>query len=330
MRIGIFISSQGGSPLFDGLWRGFKELGHQVEHYGFGQHYDLLIFFNQCAHTTGYSYPRFPEDDAGPVVFIDSAEYGYFRRLPSVAYNYANAFSEGSLNHDTKNRGEQERLRQYLEGRSFPYFLREHLKCIIFPPSYHPIDYPLYYGSHCHLSHREQYMERSRDLFMCWGGSHPWRLPITEALRQCPVKSEIIVVGEGLAPRMPQGEYFNKTSNSKCSVSFDGYGSSSFRLTEVLVRCLLLKGPLSIRRHADLTHYVNCWNYDIVTNGEAFVSTNVCEQLQHALSDLERSFQIYQAGYHHCMEHYTEKATAEYVLSVVDKHNWSIPTPLSL
>lgn len=328
MRIAFFLSSKGGSPLQIGLERGLSQLGHHVEEFRGSRSYDLVLIFNQCAHTTDYAYPSFPSSQM-PVAFIDTAEYGYFKRLPSTISRYWNTFAEGSMDHDTKNKGEQLRLKSFLDGRSFPYFIREFSKHVVFPASYHPIDYPLYHFSTCpNPPNREDYLKRDLDLFVRWGGSHPWRMNITEALRGCHTKCEIDVLQDNVVHRMPQSEFFRRTRAAKCSVSFDGYGSGSFRMTEVLVRCLLLQGPLSIHTRAPLIDGVHCVYYDVSSDGEEFVSTDVCQKLRESLADPVKSYGIYEAGYHHCMAHLTEKATAEYVLSTVEKHDWSKPTSL--
>jgi hypothetical protein len=222
-------------------------------------------------------------------------------------------------------------LQSFLEGKSFPYFLREFSKYVIYPIGYHPIDYPLYHYSECPvLPNREEYLSRQLDLFCSWGASHPWRLNLTGAMRSCPIKSEILVLEENGTPRMPQKEYFERTRAARTSVSFDGYGSSSFRLTEVLVRCLLLVGPLAIVRHAPLVNGVHCVEYSIETDGETFLNTDICTRLRAALDDPEGSYRMHEAGYHHCMAHYTERATAQYVLDTIEKHDWSTPTNLKI
>jgi hypothetical protein len=329
VRIGILLSTMGGSPLQVGLTRGLMELGHEVYAYEPWIGFDLVLVFNQCAHTTDYVYPEFPAAHV-PIAFVDTAEYGYFKRLPGTIRDYANAFSPGSMTHDTKNAHEQTRLRQFLEGRSFPYFLREHSRYIEFPAEYHPIDYPLYALSVCNeRPDREEYMRRDLELFVSWGASHPWRMHITEALRACNTKCEIRVLNDQageLVPRMPQGEYFQRTRGAKASVSFDGYGSGSFRMTEVLVRTLLLQGPLSIRTRAPLLDGVTCVSYDVQSDGEEFVGTNVGARLCEALADPDGSFGIYERGYDHCLTHLTERATAQYLLDVVHAHDWNKPT----
>lgn len=335
MRIGFLLSTLGGSPLQVGLDRGLNALGHNVEDYNPNASYDLVLVWNQSAHTLVYKYPEFPKGNV-PIAFIDCAEYGYFRRLPEVIHQYANTFSPGAMKHDTKNPWEQQKLKQYLEGKSFPYFIREFSKYVDFPNAYHPIDYPLYYHSECPLPpSRNEYLRRTLDLFCSWGCSHPWRIKITEALRNAHVKSEIQILEEIGAdgkpiPRMPQELYFERTRAAKCSVSFDGYGSGSFRVTEVLVRCLLLQGPLSIHRYMPLIDGVHCVEYSVQSDGEKFLSTDVADKLHDALADPEGSYRIYESGFDHCMTYYTEKATAEYVLRVIEAHDWNKPTQLEI
>lgn len=329
MKIAFFLSSTGGSPLQVGLERGLRELGCEVEDYRPGEGYDLIVLFNQAAHCE-YHYPEFPIGDT-PIAFVDSAEYGFFKRLPEVASQYHNTFSAGSLAHDTKIASEQMRLKRFLEGRSFPYFIREYLKCLKFPDSYHPIDYPLYaLSGDAAPPNREEYLRRQQDLFVSWGLSHPWRNNLTAEMRAMPIRSRILVLEENGTPRMPQGEFFARTMGAKCSVSFDGYGSSSFRLTEVLIRAVLLRGPLSMRCRADLTDGVNCVDYQVENDGETYIGSNLRQKIEEVLADPERAFRIYQAGYHHCRDHLTERATADYLLNTVVAHNWSVPTPLDL
>lgn len=289
-----------------------------------------MVIFNQCAHTQSYAFPDFPAYDV-PVAFVDTAEYGYFRRLPGVISQYANAFAPGSMSHDTKSIHEQTRIRNYLSGKSFPYFLREFSKHLTFPAGYHPIDYPLYHLSHCSdRPSRIDYLGRLNGLFISWGASHPWRWNITNALRSCSPHSEIKVLEENGTPRMEQSTYFNRMVRAKCSVSFDGYGSGSFRMTEVLVRTLLLLGPLSIHTREPLIDGDTCIAFDMTTRGEECLGTNVCDKLAECLADPEHSFRIYEAGYDHCMTHYTEVPTARYLVETIEKHDWTKPTQMEV
>lgn len=329
MKICFLLSSLGGSPLQSGLERGLCQLGHSVEYYRPGATFDLLVVFNMTAHTQNYVYPLFPLHWRGPTAFVDTGEYGYFRRLPGVIRDYANAFAPKSLTHDTKNEREQLRLKQFLEGRSFPYFLREFSKHIDFPESYWPIDYPLYHLSVCdERPNREEYLRRDLDLFCWWGMSHPWRVNLTQSLRDAHTKCEI---GDRWTDEnMNQGRYFQRMKAAKCSVSFDGYGSGSFRMTEVLCRTLLLQGPLSIKTRAPLEDGRTCVEFGIDADGETFCGTDIQRRLWEALGDAENSFSIYERGYHHCMEFLTEKATAAYLLETVAVHDWTKPTQLDI
>lgn len=330
MKIGFFLSTLGGSPLVVGLERGLRALGHHVEAYRHGHGYELVLVVNQTAHVTSYVYPEFPPANI-PIAFIDSAEFGVWSRLPDRVHRFANTFAEGAMNHDTKNLHEQTRLRMFLEGRSFPYFIREYSKFLDYPEHYHCIDYPSYASSECHeVPNREEYLRRDLDLFVSWGASHPWRLPITEALRGCHTKCEIHVLGENGTPRMHQPTYLAKTRSAKCSVSSSGYGSSSFRLHEVLGRCLLLQGPLEIKMREPLIDGVHCVEFQIESEGENFLSTNICQKLRESLADPDRSFTIYETGYWHCRNKLSETAAAAYVLDVVSKHDWRTPTKLDI
>lgn len=330
MRIASFLSDKGGSPLQGGLERGLRELGHTVEEYFPGNGYDLVIVFNQVAHTTDYRYPSHPGKNI-PIAFVDCAEFGYFTRLKDRAADYANTFTGHALTHDTKNTYQQASLADWLEGRSFPYFLREMSNYVDYPDSYHPIDYPLYYQSHCAKApNREEYLRRDLDLFLAWGESHPWRVNLTQELRDAHTRCEIFRRDMGAGINMDQKAYFARQEAAKVGVSFDGYGSSSFRMTEVLVRSVLLMGPLLIKTRAPLVDGDTCIRYDVESDGETFIRSNIELKLREALADPERAFEIYRRGHDHCMTHLTERATAEYLLRTVEAHDWSKPTELSI
>lgn len=303
-------------------------LGHHVEAYRPGIGYDLVLVHGQVAHRTDYVYPPFPVGNT-PIAFVDFAEFGWQTRLPGNFQHYANCFTLAAMGHDTKNTGEQDRLRRCLAGRSFPYFLREMHRGIEYPASYHPIDYPLYHlSSDTTRPDREEYLRRSLELFCWWGHSHPWRANIEQALRDAHRTAEI---GNRWSDAdMPQSAYFERMRAAKCTVSFDGYGSGSFRMTEALCRTLLLQGPLSIVTRAPLIDGVTCRMYDVQSAGEEFCGTNAADVLREALEDAEGSYRIYEAGFDHVHTHLTERATAQYVLDVVSRHDWAVPTDLDL
>lgn len=341
MRFAFLLSTAGGSPLEGGLSRGLVSLGHEVVsfHDGKEKNYDLLVVFNQVAWQPSYNYPRFPDYDI-PVAFVDAAEYGWMRRWPHTFAPYRNAFAPGSLSHDGKNFHEQVRLRDYLSGRSFPYFLREFSNYTTYPENYHPIDYPLYHLSHCSdRPDRGDYLRRLIPFWVCWGASHPCRWPITWALRKSGLSItthdgtfgvEVKVIEEAGQPRIEQSTYFNWMVRSRASISYDGYGSGSFRMTEVLMRTVLLLGPLHTRVPFPLVDGQTCVAYDVVTREGEFVSTNVVEKLKWILDNPEEAFRIYEQGYDHCLTHLTERATAQYFLDVLAKHDFSKPTALDI
>ncbi len=331
MKFAFFLSTWGGSPLQGGLSRGLVSLGHEVAsfHNGKEHNYDFLVIFNQTAHRVDYAYPDFPAYDV-PVIFVDSAEYGYTRRRKEVVKDYANAFSTGSMTHDTKSVHEQTRIKNYLEGRSFPYFLREFSKYLEYPENYHPIDYPLYHLSHCSdRPSMADYLGRLDGLFLSWGASHPWRWTITNALRTHP-RSNVLVIEENGTPRMEQSTYFNRMVRARCSASFDGYGTGSFRMTEVLVRTLLLMGPLSTRVPFPLVDGETCVEYSLDVVGEECRGTNVVEKLNMVLDNPAYAFLIYENGYDFCMSHLTETETARWFVEKIEAHDWSKPTALAV
>ena len=328
MDIAFWHSTLGGSPLMVGLQRGLEALGHNVVQAHPAGEYDLLVVWNQIAHNPAYIYPDFPTRPC-PIAFVDGAEYGYMRRHPWIVGEYANAFSAGSINHDTKNHFQQARLRQFLEGRSFPYFVREKSKYINWPESYHGIDYPLYKLSEDHTPpNRDEYLSRSVPFWQCWGASHPWRWGITHALRNAGY--ECLVIEENGQIRIPQSEYFPRMRGARACCSFDGYGSSSFRKTEVLCRTLLLQGPLTVDFPYPLVDGETCVEFQIESDGEDFVSCNIVDKLQWALDNADSAFEIYRNGFEHCYAHYSEKATAEYLLRIVEAHDYSKETPLNV
>lgn len=330
MRIASLLSSHGGSILQLGLERGLKKLGHVVEPYHHNISCDLILVFNQSAHTTEYAYPEFPsESDRTPIAFIDAAEYGWTKRVHEPPERYWNTFASGSMEHPTKNLSEQERLRRFLEGRSFPYFLREFMTSWSFPPSYHPIDYPLHEGAlPGKRPNRKEYLSRHMQVACLWGLSNPWRVNLTAELEASPFRKDIYVI-ERDGPRLNQwggNGYFARIEAARCSISFDGYGSGSFRVTEVLCRTLLIQGLMSIRTREPVIHGDTCVAYALRTDGPNYLGSDLIEKIGTALSDPEWCYRVYERGYHHCMTHLTEKATAEYVLRVVDGHDWNQPT----
>lgn len=311
MNIGFYLSSLGGSPLQSGLERGLIELGHNVK-YGTDD-CDLVLVFNQCAHDPSYVYPD--AKITAPIVFIDAAEYGPKGRENHTKYHHA--FSRGSMTHDTKSEVQQRKLYDMLQGRSFPYLLREMWVDQEYPDCYHPIDYPLYHlSSRTKLDTLDEYIKRTTRVACIWGLSNPDRVSMTEVARKAR-KSDVYVIEQD-GPRLPQAEYFRRLENARCTISADGYGSGSFRMTEALVRTALLMSPLKIKTRAPLV------------DGETmrdFWNTNELKAEIIFMNEYpEGAYETYRNGFDHCHTYYTEKATAQYVLDVVASHDWSKPT----
>lgn len=334
MKIALFLAiDKGGSPLENGLRRVLPTLGHETEEYIHSRSYDLILVFNNCSHTCDYKYPEFPTCNT-PIAFIDTGEYGWKSRLPDKVKRYANAFSEGSVSHEFKDTYQQERLRQFLEGKSFPYFLREHFKAIEYPSCYHPIDYPLYnLSADVPPPDRDEYLKRQLDVYVSWRtSSHAWRDPITREIASAGVNSEILLIDDHLQVKaIPQAEYFAKMWRAKILPCFDGFGSGSFRMMEALVRAPLLMAPLAIRTREPLIEGETCMMFDVKSQGKHFESTNIAPVLMDVLEYYpEYRWKVYSQGYEHCMRKYTETAVAQYILDTVEAHDWNAITPLNI
>lgn len=312
-----------------GLERGLQQLGHYVEIHRASVAYDLILMFNQCAHTTAYEYPEFPHCNS-PICFIDTAEYGYFKRLPMNVEVYKNSFTQAAMTHDTKNYNQQVQLASWLQQHGkFPYMLREKSKQVAYPHGYYPIDYPLYiHSQEATPPNREEYLSRSLEVFCSWGASHPWRVKLTEELRDCHKRAEITLIGENGAERIPQGHYFDRMKAARLCLSYDGYGYGSFRMMEALCRTVLLQGVLTVDRYAPLSGGIHCVEYEVSHEHETYLGSTLKQKVDEVLGDPERSFEIYKAGFEHVWQYYTEKAYAQYVIVTVHAHDWSKDTPL--
>ena len=65
MRVGVYMSTLGCSPLRVGLMRGLVALGHYAEEYNPGNEYELVLVHNHVAHVQNYTYPDFPNNVLG-------------------------------------------------------------------------------------------------------------------------------------------------------------------------------------------------------------------------------------------------------------------------
>lgn len=329
MRIAFWLSDRGGSPLQSGLERGFKALGHNVEMHSASLSYDLIVMFNQTAHTVNYHYPEFPRCQS-PIAFVDTAEYGYFKRLPHNVEGFKNSFTHSAMHHDTKNSAEQYQLAAFLQCREkFPYFLREKSLQVEYPHGYYPIDYPLYIHSECHVPpDKDEYLRRTLEVFCVWGASHPWRVNLTQELRDCHRTAEITLIGENGAQRIPQSHYFDRMRAARLCVSYDGYGYGSFRMMEALCRTVLAQGKLSVDRYAPLQAGVHCVEYDVNFEHETYLGSGLQDAVRWVCEHPEESFEVYRNGFEHVWRYYTEKAYAQYLLDTVAAHDWQRTTPL--
>lgn len=351
LQIGILTSSQGGSPLQDCIQRCLEKMGHKAEPYaGPNAEYDLVFIFNQTAHRKDYEYPDFPKDST-PIAFVDTAEYGWWTHTDRQLAMYANAFTPDALQASTKNQFQQERLKRFLEGKSFPYFLHEMGLKNEYPSSYHPIDYPLYHHSVCKKEpNRDEYLRREQEIYVSWGASHPWRVNLSEdirkGMRENGIKGELRILEE-MQPdgtrtrRLPQMECFAKTEQALCSVSYDGFGVSAFRMVEVACRTALLMAPLPIRMREPLLNGVSCIHYNVrgdiiesdtpgAAGSHTYLGSNIARTIQRVTINKEWAFGIYQRGYWHTMEKLSEEATVRYMLETAYAHNYNEPTPVDL
>jgi len=315
------------------LWRGFHQIGVEAERYLAYKKYDYVLLFNQTAHGQEYCYGTLDVLEDYRFAFIDCAEYGWFNRMrPNWQEEYYSAFAPGSLRNHTKNMTEQVFLLLFLQGKSFPYFLREFLVGFPYPPTYYPIDYPITVEPDMTPPDREQYLARPVDLFLSWGISHPFRANLTEEVRQAGVRTDINIIQDPHGGRLPYDEYVGRMARAKATVSYDGYGISAFRESEALCRTLLFRGGVPTIQRCPLYSGVNCVEYKVIDadNGSRFMSSDIGPLVRSYLQDPERCYEMYHRGYGHGMDYYTEAATARYILRTLANHDWNTPTPLLL
>lgn len=333
MNIGFLSHPLGGSPLLLSLRRAFQGLGHNVVDFPRNRKVDLVLVFNFASHQE-FEYEDFPVVEC-PMAFIDSAEYGWWTHEKKYARWLYNAFAPAALMGGRipgapevvlSSKGKQQfKLKKWLEGKSFPYFLREMYKDWNYPSCYHPIDYPLWVDSHCQKEPQlEEYLKRPLDFYVAWGNSHPYRAKLNELLAAQP-RSQVY----SAPPRIDQKFIFQQTEAAKSSISYHGYGHGSFRVMENSVRTLLFKCRTCIQEREPFVNGETCLEYDVWGSFEE-MGTDLGEKLDIVRKEPERAFGIYKAGREHCLKHLTEEATARYVLGEIEKHDFTQPTPLVL
>lgn len=317
MRLG-FHGASSGSIISGALTQGLTQLGHTVSAYRSGGTFDYVFLVNVSNHGQNYTYGQLP--DHPRLVFVDTAEYG---PLTHDDPKYAYAFSSGSLAHKEKNQAEQLRLQRHLTGRSFPYFLRELQLKVSYPDSYHPIDYPML-APFAPPQDWQVFKSRPYDFLCVWGLSHPWRSELDRRITLHRDSQTSLKFRLG-ARTLDFFAYMNEMERSVSTVSFDGYGSGSFRVTEALTRCVLFIGPLHIRQRLNFVDGVNCVQYRVVGRDGRFVETDLLEVAEMTLADRRRCFDIYQAGRKLAADT-TCEAWSRYVLDVCARHDWNKPT----
>lgn len=307
-----------------GLTRGLSELGHQTYHFNPGDSYDYVFLFNVSAHIQYWDWIGLEQLNGYKFCFIDMAEYGWWTHYDYYKDKYYSAFAPLAIKAKHLN---QVKLLEFLRGKSYPYFLREMYKGVEYHKNYHPIDYPLYFYS---VSKKqpisfEEFKNRHWDIFVAWGHNHQTRVGISEKIRAIGgYKTHVLCNSDA---KIPQFEYFSHLENAKLSISYDGYGSGSFRETEVLCRCVLFRNEQCVIRPYPLTDGVNFIEYktDEILGDDKYPiykNTNVDELMREGLKKPEELYQIYVNGYKHCMDYYTERAVANRILGILSKHDW--------
>lgn len=325
MRVALHCASNG-AIIHGALRQGLEALGHACTDWRPGVFADLVLLVNVSNHGAHYTYGQLPEHPR--LAFVDTAEYGWDTHGDS---RYANAFNTASLKHVEKNELEQRRLLRHLGGRSFPYFLREMQLSVRYPSCYHPIDYPMLapLGPPPDLA---QFKARPYDVLVSWGESHHWRVGLNSVLRALRDQDSTALRLALYDHRVPPDVYWDSLyRQTKSTLSFDGYGSGSFRVTEALSRCLLVQGPLQIQQHQPLLDGQTCVYFKATgCQSGPLEWTNLAEVLTETLADVPRCFDIYQRGYQHLIDHFTVDRWAQYVLDVCERHDWRLPTRLDL
>jgi hypothetical protein len=308
-----------------------------------GEAYDFVLLFNISSHSARYDFSDVGELKGYKFCFIDSSEYGWWTHYSHYKELFGTSFTAGSM---AAKPFCQQVLKQFLDGKSYPYIVREFYKGIDYPNSYHPIDYPLY-GVNTPIPPMatfEEYCARPNDVYVGWGESHPSRKDLARVVSKLPLK---VVVNSG--NKLPQNEYFTNMLNARMTVAYDGYGSGSFREKEALARTMLFRNNMAIIQNAPLTSGQNFVEYQVQEKlvdwdkdskysapyknfrdkHPVFESTNLGSIMLEWIQDLEGMYRVYEGGYKHLMENFTEKAVAQYVLDILEGHDWDKPTPIS-
>lgn len=344
MVIGYFDPKPiGAGVLFQSLARGFEQIGHPLVLFNPNQVYDYVIVFNNAAHRADYDFNGI-DKITQRVAFVDGSEYGWWTHHNYYRKLFSNSFAPGSMKVKPF---EQRKLQLFLKGKSFPFFLREFYKGNKYPKSYHPIDFPLItVGTNVPgMASFEDYVNRPYDVYIGWGESHPSRKCLAELVDKLPCKT---LINSG--NKIERSLYFENIKNAKISISYDGYGSTTFREKEILCRTLLLRNKMAVHLSQPLTDGFNFVEFrvkerlinwqmsahtcnpeyaqDVMDKTIEYADSDIGDIIMSLLKDIDKMYEIYRQGYHHCTENYTEKATAQYVFDTIQDHDWKEPTPI--
>lgn len=335
MKLGYFYPKPCGAGIIaSSLQKGFADVGSSLQPYNPSSSYDYVLLFNCADHRTDYNFDGI-NSIKHKFAFIDTSEYGWWTHHDSYKDRYYNAFAPSTV---LAKPNAQQQLISFLKGKSYPYFIREYYKGVNYHKNYHPIDYPLH-TAHIPippLSSFEDYKNRPLDVYISWGPSHMSRASITEVVDKLPLRKEV-----SYRTKVAQQTYFNKLSSAKLSVSYDGYGSGSFRETEALCRTTLLRNSNMTMVQRDpiihLRHFIEYGveeariNWDrtegITDTQPRFTSTDISDIIMEYIKDTDLLYEIYRNGYNHCVTNFTEKATAQYIINILQSHNWGEITP---
>ncbi len=327
--IGIYQAQNGrGCVILEQLVYGLLQLGHTVRLFDPTLSFDYVLVFNTTAHINDYDYNNIAPVKNFKFAFIDCAEYGWKWHYKEYDKDFYNCAAPKSLEMKNSN---QPSLLSFLQGKSFPYFLREMREDFSYPKMYHPIDYPFHRFNLSTVSppNFEEYMSRPLDLYVNWGNSHPFRHEIIKILENIQCKKEIHICN-----KINQKDYFNKIRTARIGISFDGYGYGSFREKEILSRALLFINKKNLIEYVPLETASNCVQYSAfykIENGELiWKGCDIKDLLERYMQDWKHCYEIYKKGYDHCMQYYTEKAMAQYVLDILQHHDFTVQTPISL
>jgi len=256
------------------------------------------------------------------IVFIDNAEYGWNTRNKDKLEKYANIYSPEAIKYRPPY---QQKLRNFLNDKTYPYFIREYSKYINYCGNYFPIDYVIHPSTINILPSSpvsfEEFNMRDYDIICIWGNSHPFRNNITEELNKINCKKIISF------NKINQSMYYSMLSTCKLCVSFDGCGSSSFREYEIPTHTSLFMNNLSIEQYMPFVNEESCIKYNVYNSvnqtEESPDSTDIKDKIEYYLNNIGKLYEIYVNGLIHVSKYKTPISLANYVINTINAFNWN-------